>query len=137
VADKITDANWTVAQGPEAESNRRVDESADDPGDSFVYAGVLYSNIGVQHGANPGHYGTGEARVPRPKFAFVLAVAFRLREEARWQTLITMILGICCSFCLLVPWERYIQRLLSETFLESVWNVECALASPPCGRKER
>jgi hypothetical protein len=93
VANKITDANWTVAKGPEAESNRRVDEGADDPGDSFVYAGVLYSNIGIQHGANPSHYGTGEARVPRPKFAFVPTMAFRLREEARWQTSITMVLG--------------------------------------------
>lgn len=100
MADKIIDANWTVGQGPEAESNRRVNEGADDPGDSFVYAGVLYSNIGVQHGANPGHYGTGEARVPRPKFAFVLAMAFRLWEEALWKTPITMVLEIYCSLCL-------------------------------------
>ena len=101
MADEITDTNWTVGEGPQAEGDRRVDESADDSVDSFVYAGVLYPNIGVQYGANPGHYGTGEARVPRPKFAFVLAVAFRLREEARWQALITLILGICCYFYLL------------------------------------
>jgi hypothetical protein len=110
VADKITDANRTVGQGPEAESNRRVDESPDDSGDPFVYAGVLYSNIGVQHGANPGHYGTGEARVPRPKFAFVLAVAFRLWEEARWQTPITMVLG---NILFLLPswaFERIVNR---------------------------
>ena len=103
MADKITDSNWAVGEGPQAESNRRVDESADDSIDSFVYAGVLYPNIGVQHGANPNHHGTGEARVPRPKFAFVLAVAFRLREEARRQALITLILGIRCYFCLLKP----------------------------------
>jgi hypothetical protein len=85
-----------MGEEPQAESNRRVDESADDSVHSFVYAGVLYSNIGSQHGANPGHYGTGKARVPRPKFALVLAVAFRLREEARWQSLITLILGMRC-----------------------------------------
>jgi hypothetical protein len=65
-----------MGKGPEDERDWRNNETADDPVCSFFYARLLHPNIGVQHGENSGHYGIGEARVPRQIFAPVLEVAF-------------------------------------------------------------